>query len=201
MCHWKKVSRYMSTANKKRFIEGDNVYFRGFERQDLLGEYRNWINDAEVTHYLKVGTYPQTEESLSDYFEREQASNCSVLFAVIERESGKHVGNSHIYDIDWIHRSALRAVVLGDKSCWGKGYALEVLQLLNRYAFEYLNLNKLISSTCAENKAIQRLNEKVGFTREGVGREEFYRDGVYYDRIYWGLLKAEYMAQKGAESA
>lgn len=190
----------MSIANDKRFIEGDNVYFRGFEREDLEGDYRNWINDPQVTHYLKVGSFPQTDDGLLAYYEREQASNTSVFFAVIEKSSDKHIGNSHIYDIDWVHRSALRAVVLGDRSCWGKGYALEVLRLLNRYAFEVLNLHKLISSTCADNKAIQRLNEKVGFTQEGVGREEFYRDGIYYDRVYWGMLKAEYMAQKSTAS-
>jgi len=186
----------MPVENKKVFLEGEKIYFRGFERGDLDGEYRNWINDTEVTHYIKVGTYPQTDDGLRAYFEKELASANSVLFAVVEKESGKHIGNSHIYDIDWVHRCALRAVVLGDKSCWGKGYALEVLQLLNQYAFEYLNLNKLISSTCSDNQAIQRLNEQAGYTREGVGRQEFFRDGKYYDRVYWGMLKSEYMAQR-----
>jgi len=184
--------------NNKRYLEGENIYFRGFERSDLDGEYRNWINDSEVTHYIKVGSFPQTDDGLRSYYEREEAGNNSVLFAIIEKSSGNHIGNSHIYDIDWVHRTALRAVVLGDKSCWGKGYALEVIRLLNRYAFETLNLNKLISSTCSDNEPIQRLNQKAGYTREGVGRQEFYRDGRYYDRIFWGLLKSEYMAQKDA---
>ena len=186
----------MTIENNKRYLDGKSIYFRGFERSDLDGEYRNWINDPEVTHYIKVGAFPQTGDSLLRYYEQEDASNNSVLFAIIEKSSGEHIGNSHIYDIDWVQRTALRAVVLGDKSCWGKGYALEVILLLNRYAFETLNLNKLISSTCSANEAIQHLNQKAGYTREGVGRQEFYRDGRYYDRIFWGLLKSEYMAQK-----
>ena len=182
--------------NKKIFLEGDKIYVRGFERSDLSGDYRNWINDVEVTHYLKVGTYPQTDDDLVAYFEKEIDSSNSVLFAIIEKESGKHIGNSHIYDIDWVHRSAFRAVVIGDKSCWGKGYAFNCMQMMNLYAFEFLNLNKLISSTCSSNLAIQILNEKLGCTREGVGRQEVFRDGQYYDRIYWGILKSEYMAQR-----
>ncbi|MEM1154154.1 MAG: GNAT family protein [Pseudomonadota bacterium] len=188
--------------NKKVFLEGQRIYFRGFEREDVQGEYRNWINDGEVTQYIKVGTYPQTDAALIDYCEKELASGNSILFAIIEKESGKHIGNSHIYDIDWVTRTALRAVVLGDKSCWGKGYALEVIQLLNRYGFEYLNLNKLISSTCSDNEAIQRLNTKAGYTKEGVGRQEFFRNGRYYDRIYWGMLRSEYDAlREQAETA
>ncbi|MEM6581673.1 MAG: GNAT family protein [Pseudomonadota bacterium] len=182
--------------NKKLFLEGERIYFRGFEREDVQGEYRNWINDGEVTQYIKVGTYPQTDAALIDYCEKELGSSNSVLFAIIEKESGNHIGNSHIYDIDWVTRTALRAVVLGDKSCWGKGYALEVIQLLNRYGFEYLNLNKLISSTCSDNEAIQRLNTKAGYVKEGVGRQEFFRNGRYYDRIYWGMLRSEYDALK-----
>ncbi|MEM1141516.1 MAG: GNAT family protein [Pseudomonadota bacterium] len=186
----------MTAELEKCFIEGERLYFRGFERRDLEGDYRVWINDPEVTRYISVGSFPQTDDGLNRYFEGQDTSSSSVLFAIIEKSSGKHIGNSQIYDIDWLHRTALRGVVLGDKSCWGKGYALEVIQLLHRYAFETLNLNKLTSSTCSDNEAIQRLNLKAGYTREGVGREEFYRGGRYHDRIYWGLLRSEYFAQQ-----
>ncbi len=86
--------------------------------------------------------------------------------------------------------------MIGDKEFWGKGYALDIIQLLNLYGFEYLNLNKIISSTVTDNEAVQKLNIKAGYTKEGIGRQEFYRDGKYYDRVYWGLLKSEYLAQK-----
>jgi len=185
----------MQLNNPKIFLEGTKVYLRAFEKEDLNGDYRKWINDPEVTHYLQVGTFPQTDDDLRTYFERSSASNNEVFFAIIEKESGNHIGNAQIYNINWIHRSALRGILIGDKNCWGKGYAFEIIQLLNTYTFDYLNLNKLISLTCAENTAVQKLNVKAGYTKEGIGRQEFYRDGKYYDRVYWGMLKSEYLAQ------
>ena len=50
--------------------------------------------------------------------------------------------------------------------------------------------------TLKGDEAVQKLNIKAGYTKEGIGRQEFYRDGKYYDRVYWGLLKSEYLAQK-----
>jgi len=187
----------MKPKNPKMFLKGERIYLRPFEREDLDGDYRQWINDPEVTHFLQVGSFPQTDDELTSYYEKCLSSNSVVFFAVIEESTGKHIGNAQIYDINWIHRTALRGVVLGDKKCWGKGYALEIIKLLNTYTFEYLNLNKLISSTCADNAAIQKLNTKAGCTQEGIGRQEFYRDGKYYDRVYWGILKSEYLDQKG----
>lgn len=186
----------MKPKNPKTFLKGEQIHLRPFEREDLNGDYRQWINDPEITHFLQVGTFPQTDDELRAYYEKCLNSNTVVFFAVIETKTGKHIGNAQIYDINWIHRTALRGIVLGDKNCWGKGYALEMIKLLNTYAFELLNLNKIISSTCVDNVAVQKLNAKAGYTNEGVGRQEFYRDGVYYDRVYWGMLKSEYLAQK-----
>jgi len=125
----------MQLNNPKIFLEGTKVYLRAFEKDDLDGDYRKWINDPEVTHYLQVGTFPQTDDDLRAYYERSSSSSTEVFFAIIEKESSKHIGNAQIYNINWIHRSALRGIMIGDKNCWGKGYALEVIQLLNTYTF------------------------------------------------------------------
>lgn len=190
----------MQQENPKIFLEDENIYLRGFEREDLKGEYRRWINDPEVTRYLQVGTFPQNDDELRSYYERSMMSKNEVFFAVIEKEGARHIGNAQLYDISWIHRSAMRGILIGDKKCWGKGYGLEIIRLLNSYGFETLNLNKIISSTCADNKAVQKLNVKAGYTKEGIGRQEFYRNGIYHDRVYWGMLKSEYVAQKNNAS-
>ena len=49
----------------------------------------------------------------------------------------------------------------------------------------------LLSITEAENVAEQRVLEKAGFTREGVMRGVFWRDGAYRDGALYSLLRTD----------
>jgi RimJ/RimL family protein N-acetyltransferase len=186
----------MSQKMEKVFLEGKRVYLRPLEREDLAGDYRNWINDHNVTRYIEAGTFPLTDDELESFFEFNLKSPNNILFAIVEKKTGRHIGNAQIKNINWVHRTASRGILIGEKSCWGKGYGLEVANLLAEYAFERLNLNKLKSSTCAANAAVQKLNERAGYTLEGEAREEFFCDGKYYNRANWGLLRSEHLANK-----
>ncbi len=37
------------------FIEGEKIYLRGLEKDDLKGNMFQWANDAEVTKYMFMG--------------------------------------------------------------------------------------------------------------------------------------------------
>ena len=41
--------------------------------------------------------------------------------------------------------------MIGDKSSWGKGYASEVINVISRYAFRSLNVNKLTAGAISPN--------------------------------------------------
>jgi len=182
----------MSKETEKKFLMGENIYLRAFEREDLKGEYGCWINNPEITRHMAAGVFPRNDDDLLAYYEKNANSRDSVLFAIIDKASGKHIGNARIHSIDWINRKAYKGTMIGDKKSWGKGYGLEATNLINRYAFKTLNLNKIISTTLAENVGIHKVNERAGYKREGQIREEFFRDGEYHDLIYWGLLKSDY---------
>lgn len=118
------------------------------------------------------------------------------FFAVVEKESGKHIGNARLHSIDWVDRKAIRGIMIGERSVWGQGYGLEVISLLSEYAFERLNFNKLKSFTLVENIGVQKVNEKAGYKIEGEARDEFFSKGKYHNVLYWGLLKSDYLKNK-----
>jgi len=181
---------------KRAFLIGKNVYLRPLEREDLKGPYSEWINDLEVTRYMEAGAFPVTNDDLETYFEQNLSSRNSVIFAIIVKKSEKHIGNARIYNISWVHRTAVRGIMIGDKSAWNEGYGLEVINLLSEYAFKRLNLNKLNSGTSADNIGINKVNERAGYKQEGILREEYYIEGRYCDFIRWGLLKSDYLSLK-----
>ena len=60
--------------------------------------------------------------------------------------------------------------------------------MLTRFGFSELNLRKLKVSVMDFNLPALRAYEKCGFTREGVLRQEIYREGSYHDVIQMALF-------------
>ena len=73
----------------------------------------------------------------------------------------------------------------------GKGYGTEAHRALARYLFAHTTVHRIEGITEADNLAEQRVIEKAGFTREGVMRGVFWRDGAYRDGVLYSLLRTD----------
>lgn len=77
-----------------------------------------------------------------------------------------------------------------------KGIGTRAKRLICEYGFKELGLNKLYFITNEDNFASIRVNEKCGFKLEGRMRKEYLtKDGELKDRLYYGLLKEEWINQ------
>jgi RimJ/RimL family protein N-acetyltransferase len=74
----------------------------------------------------------------------------------------------------------------------GRGAATVAVQLVARWAFDALGVQRLELTTVPENVASQRVAERAGFTREGVLRAlQATRDGARHDTVMYSLLPAD----------
>lgn len=105
---------------------------------------------------------------------------------------GRLVGYVQLALIDRTERRAAVAIVIGDRSAWGRGVGSTALRILAGYAFAALNLERVYAEVYGFNLRSQRLMERVGFQREGVLRQHELHNGVRQDVHVFGLLKAEY---------
>lgn len=176
------------------FLIGEKVYLRGLERADLEGDYFQWLNDYEVTRFLEVGRFPNTEEAMEEYYRNTALSNNDIIFAIIDRETDQHIGNIRLGPIDWHHRRAFIGHMIGNKAFWGKGYSTEAIRLVVEYGFIRLGLNKICARMAANHPASHRAYEKAGFTDEGQAKSEFYFEGEYYDSLYVGITREDFSA-------
>lgn len=183
-------------TNDIYYVKGERIALRPFEREDVSDDYRQWMNDPEVINYILSGVYPQNHDNLLDYYESHLKSRNNILFAIVEIETQRHIGNARLHGIDLLHRKAVRGIVIGDRTSWGKGYGSEAINLVSLYGFETLNLHKLISYTLGDNAGIIKVNEKCGYIREGLMKQEFFRNGKYHDAIYWALFRDHYETLK-----
>ena len=173
-------------------LVGKKLILRPFEPADIGEAYLRWLNDPEVTRYLGVGREPVTLESVRRYVERFRDSSTDLLFAIIDRQTNRHIGNVTLNHIHPVHRTADTGLMIGDKAFWGKGYASEAWVLLIDFAFTQLGLHKIIAGAVAGNQGSLSALRRLGFREEGVLREDFCLDGQYQDTIRLGLLQHEF---------
>jgi RimJ/RimL family protein N-acetyltransferase len=173
------------------FIEGNVIYCRGLRQEDSVA-MSNWLNDDDVTRLLYQGLRPMSAAAVWDIWSREQADNNTFPLAVCRKQDGAFVGTTGLYDLQWVMRSASFRVFIGDKGSWDRGIGTECARLMVRYGFEKLNLNRVWLGVNAANERAVRAYEKAGFVREGVLRQEQFRNGRYYDVVRMGVLRDEY---------
>jgi ribosomal-protein-alanine N-acetyltransferase len=77
---------------------------------------------------------------------------------------------------------------------WGKGVGSEAVRAAVAWGFEAFALAKIWATADARNARSQRLMEKLGMQLEGQLRShERARDGRT-DKLYYGLLREEWLA-------
>jgi len=178
----------MSGPDPRPFLDGRLVVLRPLEETDVNGPYPAWFNDAEVCRFNSHHVFPLTRSAARDYV-RAVASDRSTLVLAIElKASGAHVGNVSLQQIDWFHRTADFAILVGDRSVWGTGAATEAGTLLIEHGFGQLGLRRITAATLAENTAMRRLAARLGMREEGVRREALFKSGSFHDVVEFGVL-------------
>ena len=75
-------------------------------------------------------------------------------------------------------------------SAQGKGFASIALKLLKAYAYNQLQLNKLVAYCSVYNTGSYKLLEKQGFIREGCLKQNSLINNKYVDDYAYGLCKS-----------
>ncbi len=160
--------------------------------KDINRKYLSWINDKEITKYMATGTFPTTFKELRDFYNEITKSKTDVMFAILDKKHNFHIGNIKLGNINWVHRFADLGIMIGEKKYWGKGYGQEACKLLLEYAFNRLNLNKVILGSYANHKPAIKAYQEVGFTIEGRIKKLLNFEGNSVDKIIMGISQSEF---------
>jgi RimJ/RimL family protein N-acetyltransferase len=116
-----------------------------------------------------------------------------LILAIVRNDNDEHIGNIALDKIDYINRCAELAIIMGNKSCWKKGFSKEATRLICDHGFLSLNLHRISCGTFTHNHGMRRLAEYLGMVEEGRRRDARYVLGSYTDIIEYGVLKREYL--------
>ena len=174
-------------------ISGKVVTLRAPEITDVPDLHR-WSNDPEIWNMLGGWHFPFSTRSTEDWVKSRKDGNLTDQVFCIETPDDGLIGTANLVNIDWKNKSAFHGMMIGKANLRGKGYALDALFSIMRYAFMELGLNRLDGDMVSYNqRSINFYLEKGGWKQEGIRRQSFFRGGVYHDKIVVGVTCEDYL--------
>lgn len=168
------------------------IYLRALEIEDS-DIINSWRQSKETVNYLGGNYY-----FVSKYRERKSIESKilddskNIYLGVCLKENNSLIGYVQINNIDLRNLKAeWGGTLIGDANYLGGGYGLEASKLLLKFIFEEYPINKCYAYCLASHPHTPKLFKKLGFSQDGVLRQEVYKNGAFNDILVYSLLKSE----------
>jgi len=102
---------YCTTIEKE--ISGGKIILRPLKKNDL-GRSLQWLTDPLVNKYLSQNFGDLTVEQEEKWFDYIQDSQQDMVFAILERKAGLHIGNCALHKINKKRGSCELGIVIGE---------------------------------------------------------------------------------------
>ncbi|HEX2152534.1 MAG TPA: GNAT family protein [Acidimicrobiia bacterium] len=177
-------------------LETERLVIRRFHRRDVssleegvrssLADLNEWLPWAHMDYtrddavaFIRDSIQAWREEKAFDYAIRTQ------------EQPDHHLGNISIWQTSRTGR-------IGEIGYWirtdlsRRGYATEATRAMMKAGFDNLGLHKVTLRIAVGNRGSERVAEKLGFTREGLLREELLIRGNWVDHTLYSMLEGEF---------
>lgn len=162
---------------------------RRLQKEDLPTRVL-WMNNPAVYSSMHF-TLPITLEGTERWYDSNVTNEKRADVVLVE--DGEIVAFAGITNIDPILRKG-ESYTFVSPDMQGRGIGTRARKMVLDFAFGELGLNKVFAYTNEDNIPSCKLSEKLGFTLEGRFRQEYInKEGELKDRLYYGLLKKEWL--------
>ena len=161
---------------------------------NLKSQYLGWLNDPKITKSLASPSLLSTDKELDfieESFDRFTKEDCIGFFVRFVPDD-VFIGTAKLDTISQYTSSAWDGIMIGEKRYQGKGLAPLVYRVLLSYAFFELKLRRISTGCNAENIAMIKTFERIGYAAEGRFRNADFIDNKYSDHLYFGILEEEF---------
>jgi RimJ/RimL family protein N-acetyltransferase len=176
-------------------LEGKTVNLKVADKDDIdfLAEYTN-----DVDYWGELIPIDE-QRSKSEWVKQfENPSSLDVLLEykmfIVHKKDGTRIGFiTHIVNQPYKMPDIGYNIVPSERR---KGHGTEAVQLIVDYLFLSKNVGRIQATTIVENKASQRVLEKVGFKKEGTCRKSSFIRGTWTDCHLYSILREEWKEPK-----
>jgi len=168
-------------------IQTERFIIRPFKDADAK-LWQSWDVDPLIqAHMPEPINEPQDIGEQHEYMKECEEEEDGYYWS-IEAVTGPTVGTVALTDINEHHKLAEIGILIGDKDYWGKGVATEVVTAVIDFAFNELGMVRISAETEAENIAVSKVLEKVGFSMDGEFLSARVKNGQRVDVKHYGIV-------------
>ena len=174
-----------------------------FEPLSMAGlkEMHQYSKDERLYEFFEYEPFKSIEETRI-YVEKLQARMASrgfdkktAYWFVRKKSDRKLVGTAGLTSLDFGRQSIELGYAI-DPKLWGRGYILQIEEILKHYVFEILELNRMHGVTMVTNKRAISSALASGMRNEGILRQYYCKNGVFVDGWCYAMLRSEYQDRK-----
>ena len=159
-----------------------------------LDEFHNYSTDKRLYEYLEFDSFKNKEES-KNYLRKliERTSGKDILrrasyWFIRDKKDNRLIGTAGLLNLD-LNRKSIELGFGIDPKYWGKGYIMEVLEILKNYTFKELKLNRLYGKTMINNERTIKSVLAAGMLKEGIAKEYYCKNGQFIDAWLYGITR------------
>ncbi len=164
---------------------------------DTLWEACCGPENEELWNYLFAGPF-RDRAAFDAHFSAKPVSDDPLLFAIVEKASGRAVGHAALMRIEHVHRVIEVGNILYTPALRRTGGATEAMYLLARHVFDDLGYRRYEWKCNALNEPSRRAAVRLGFQFEGVFRQHMIVKNRTRDTAWYAMLDSEWPACKAA---
>jgi RimJ/RimL family protein N-acetyltransferase len=174
-----------------RKLVGEKCYLSPVSLGDVE-RYTEWVNDLEIGQFMLFSSVVFDVDKERSALQELMAN--SVIFAIVEKDTNKVIGNCGLHLVNEVHRHAQFGIFIGEKTYWNQGIGTEAAKLILDYGFNIMNLNNISLEVVDYNKRATRSYEKVGFQYVGKRRNYIFMAGDYHDVLIYDMLAEDFIS-------
>jgi RimJ/RimL family protein N-acetyltransferase len=180
----------------KDVFTGRYVRLSAFDPQEMSKAFPRWNQNSEYFRLLNSSGQPlQSSKAALKWMEEEvgEMSPGSYFFSIRTLAEDRLIGELALDVVNWPGRDAFVGLGIGETEYWSKGYGTDIMNVLLRFAFTEINLERVTLSVFEYNPRAIRSYEKAGFRHEGRMRKVLNKEGSRWDVLYMCILREEWL--------
>jgi len=172
-------------------LETERLRLRPFTLDDEAAVFA-LVSDPEIAHFVRFEAHrtPADTRAFLELVQQHYRRGDPFAWAIVLREDECLMGSCGFVSQAPERKSAEIGYWLGTPY-WGKGYAAEAARALVRFGFEQIGLERVEAKCFVENRAGQRVIEKLGMKFEGTDRGEMIK-GEYPELSRYGISRKDW---------
>ncbi len=175
------------------FRVGTGIYLRPLEPGDVP-RLTDWTTRPAVRTALDLLYRPLDQSAAALFLERTKNDAHDIALGIVAQETETLLGFIGLNGIDQENSHVQFGFFLGEQPADGERCLSEAVELMQRYVFETLGMNRLwLYVDAAEARTINLL-ERQGFVREAALRQDRCLNGRYADTVVMGQVRRDVRA-------